>query len=59
MFKVFQKEMSIDRVACTHYAFFLRQKLGLPNGMIDSENFACLDRALTDVHNFLLIKEEE
>ena len=59
MLEVFQREMSIDRVACIHHAFFLRQKLGLLNGMIDSENFACLNKALVNVCNFLLMKEEE
>ena len=59
MLKAFQREMSIGRVACTHYAFLLGQKLGLLNSMINSENFAHLNRALADVHNFLLMKEEE
>ena len=59
MLKIFQREMSIDRVACTHHAFLLGQKLDLPNSMIDSENFAHLNRALTDVCDFLLMKEEE
>ena len=59
MLKVFQREMSINRVVCTCHVFFLRQKLGLLNSMIDSENFACLDRALADVCDFLLMKKEK
>ena len=59
MLKVFQREMSIDRVACTHYIFLLKQKLVLLNSMIDSENFACLNRVLVNVCNFLLVKEKE
>ena len=59
MLKAFQREMSIDRVACTCHAFFLRQKLDLLNSIINSENFTHLDGTLVDVHNFLLMKEEE
>ena len=51
--------MNIDRVICICYAFFLRQKLDLPDSMIDSENFAHLDRALADVYDFLLMVEKE
>ena len=52
--------MSIDRVICICYAFFLRQKLDLLNNMIDLKNFTHLDRALADVHDFLLmVKKEE
>ena len=59
MFEIFQKEISIGRIACICYVFFLRQKLDLLNSMIDLENFACLNRALVDVHDFLLVEEEE
>ena len=59
MLKIFQKKMNINRVACTHHVFFLKQKLDLLNSIIDSENFMCLNRALADVHNFLLMKEKE
>ena len=59
MLENFQKEMSIGRVFCTHHVFFLRQKLNLPDSMIDSEKFACLDRALMNVCNFLLVVEKK
>ena len=52
--------MNIEKVICIHYVFLLRQKLGLPNNIIDSENFAHLNKTLADVHDFLLmVKEKE
>ena len=51
--------MSIDKVVCIYHVFFLKQKLDLPNNMIDSENFACLNRALINVCNFLLMEEKK
>ena len=51
--------MNIDRVTCTYYAFFLGQKLDLLNSIIDSENFMHLNKALMNVHDFLLMKKEE
>ena len=59
MLENFQKKMSIDRVFCTHYAFLLRQKLGLPDNIINLENFTHLNRALMNVCNFLLMTEKE
>ena len=59
MLEIFQKEMSIDKVVCIYHVFFLKQKLGLLNNMIDSENFAHLNRALMNVYDFLLMKKEE
>ena len=59
MLETFQREMNIGRIACIYHVFFLRQKLNLLNNIINSENFACLDKTLADVCNFLLMEEEE
>ena len=59
MFKVFQKEMSIDRIICICHVFLLRQKFDLSDSIIDLENFMCLDRTLMNVCDFLLMKEKE
>ena len=59
MLEVFQKEISIGKITCIYYTFFLKQKLDLPDSIINLKNFAYLNETLINVCDFLLIKKNK
>ena len=58
MFEIYQKKMNNKKIVCTCHVFLLKQKLKLSDSIIDLKNFTHLNRALTDVHDFLLMTEK-